>query len=257
MTGAIITGRPLPPVLPALPGREPKLSAPLADLTERMANPHPDTGVRGVVLPKFLRPETEEALARYEHLALPGPEGLIMDWLTGVNLGMAQPLAAKELAARATEIIPALSSLPASVFTSDTRREAQITFDWFPGIKELNALLSRHAQGILSKRRALAALLETDEEIVRPPKTPEEIAAIHAMIEAEFPETPVVEREGPKASYLSRAQLRELYRRQAADADPLVAKGGRLRLRMLGEDAPEAVRETVAEPIPEQTDNPW
>jgi hypothetical protein len=233
---AVSVGRQAMPVLPALPAREPRLSPVLDGLVERMANPHPEAGVRGVVLPKFLRGEATAALDRYEQLAEPvSDDGLIMDWLTGVSLGMAQPLSGKELAVRATEIIPALSSLPASVFTSGTRQEAQIAFQWFPGVAELHALLSKHALGIYGKRRTLTALLETQEEAPVAPPSPEEVAAIREKLAAEFPEVPVVEQEGPRARYLTRDELRAAYARQAEHGDSAVAGIARHRLAMMNE----------------------
>ena len=259
----VTVGRGHPPTLPALPGREPTLSPVLASLAERMANPHPEAGVRGVILPKFLRQEAAAALERYEQLALPvGNEKLVMDWLTGVSLGMAQPLSQNELVIRAIEIIPALSSLPASVFTSDTRQEAQRAFSWFPGVAEAYALLSKHAVGIFTKRRVLKALLEATEDAPVVPPSPEELAAIREKLAAAFPEKPPAEPErGPKANYLSRDQLREAYRGLARDQNPGIAHGARVRLRMMGDKLPDPVPATAeAETGWERTTdegNPW
>lgn len=236
----ITTRGPPAPVLPALPPREPTLSPILAGLAERMANPHPDIGTRGMILPLFLRAEAEAALARYEQLLLPAPEGIVMDWLTGVSLGMNQPLTAKELASRATEIIPALITLPGGVFTSGTRQEAQITFDWFPGIKDLHALLWRHARPVLARRTALQTLLATHEPVIAPPVSNEERAEIlnnfRPKIEAALPvrtaEPAAV--VGPRPRYKTDAQLLATYQAEI-DRDPtsLAASAARARMEML------------------------
>lgn len=231
-----------PPPVPAIPPWQPRLSVVLEGLVRRMENPHPDVGLRDIVLPDWLRPEAKTALARHEQLLAPAGADVIFAWLKGVNAGMAQPLALKDLTERVRDLGDLLASFPFGVFHSGTRREAQLAFQWFPGAKELNDLLNPHAIPYRSIQRALAALIATEPLPMPEPKPdPEVREAIVEDVRRRMTEViPGYGEDKPtpseaKPRYLTREQLTASYMRQA-ETDPNAASAAQARLAMLAGD---------------------
>lgn len=231
-----------PPPVPATTPWQPRLSIVLADLVRRMSDPHPDVGIRDIVLPDWLRPEAQAALVRHEQLLSPCEGEVVFAWLKGVNAGLAQPLAMKDLIERARDLGDVLGSFPFGVFHSGTRREAQLTFQWFPGAKELNELLTPHAIPYRATQRALAALIATEPLPMPEPKPAPEVREAQAeefrRRIAEVLPTYAEDKPAPseaKPRYLTREQLTASYLRQA-DTNPNAAAAARARLAMLAGD---------------------
>jgi hypothetical protein len=243
------------PELPAMPPKEPVLSAHLARVLDECVNGHPD--VRAPVsLPSFLRDDAETALARYTQLAQPADRRRILAWLVGVNMGMEQPLPNAEFTARATEITEAVADMPGGVFNAVTRKEGQMAWKFFPGVSRVCELLARSCAHIKARRNALAALLDTPAaQAERVPLTDADreamVAKSHALL-AELGAHRDQSTPRPRALHLTPEQLRAVYEKQAADHDkhnPLVANAARARLALL-----RAERE---QPVPANDEVAW
>jgi hypothetical protein len=253
------------PTVPALPPKEPELSEGLGRLLEAARQPHPDIGL-GVFLPEHLRPEATRTLARYEQLVTPAAPQRVFDWLAGVNARLAVQLALADVMARALVYTDTLRDIPEVCFDADTRHEAERKFQFFPSAAEVHEVLRPRSLALHAKQHALRRLINAPAaQVPNAPPTQEEretiLAGFRARMEAVRAERLTADESLPTleraSGHLSRSQLRAAYAEQANHQDPLVAATGRARLRMLGEDAPEPVREP--EPIPEKedADNPW
>jgi hypothetical protein len=230
-------------ILPATPSKRPSLSRGLGNVVDRALNPHPDLGLRDVLLPEFLRAEAASAAERYDQLAQPVDRPRMMAWLAGVNGGMGHPLKDQEFADRATDIAQALGDLPADVFTSGTRTDAQKAFKFFPGVAELNEFLRPLAVPIVRHRDVLHRLLDAREaeQTERAALTDEQREQIvsdfqrkMAELRLELPSERETGKPPATATPLSHAQLVAVYRNQLANARTDLDRNAALtRLQML------------------------
>jgi hypothetical protein len=219
------------------------MSDALTRAVRAMADPPPGIGTTGVYLPENLRQEAQAAVMRYDQLRKPAPVNVMTDWLWGLNALMKAPLYRDDFKGRAAALMEVLRDLPASVFISQTRNDAAIAFEWFPGAGELVKFLAVHAAPIITKHHALQRLLITREPGNTVPLTQEEREAVledfHRKMEAVRAERLTVE-EKPvptlKLAHATRDQLRAIYSQRANDENPMVAAGARIRLAMLASD---------------------
>ena len=104
-------------------------------------------------------------------------------WLSTLGLLVAGRMATADARARLSAFGPLLADYPVRVFTMETLREAARRFKWFPSYAELAELLDEVAREIGSRvplRRHIAASVEPWPP---PPKAPEQLAQIAALVD--------------------------------------------------------------------------
>lgn len=108
------------------------------------------------------------------------------DWLAPVNLASRNPQPEREFAARVRGIAAMVDDLPCGAFTAETRRSLP---GFFPSADDVRKAVEPEARRLRAKADALDAALwqqpqQDDRPQPRPERTPEEIAAARASVQA-------------------------------------------------------------------------
>lgn len=99
--------------------------------------------------------EADQAVAAYDAMLRPVRPLAVVQWLRGINVGVANTLGQEDFAMKAAAIANACADLPEASFTTESQRLAMQSFRWFPSAAEVVALLKPEA---MTWRRRAAML---------------------------------------------------------------------------------------------------
>ena len=194
-----------------------------------------------------LRAEARAVLPAFERAIAPAGVDHVTQWLLDVNMAMGAPIEQDEFEARAPMVADALADLPACAFTVDTRREAALTFEYFPGAAAIGALLGERVRELRGLVEAMRRVIEAPlPDLPRRRPTAREIeavgaaAAAHHAAVAERLAADTVPAVPAVSGALADARLLEVYEAIQAgpDASPAVAlRLAALRLRLSNQPA--------------------
>ena len=190
-------------------------------------NPHPDVGVNLALVNDAMRREAKSAADAMRAQCEPATFATVKDWLAMLNNAVKNPMEREEFLDRCEAITIACGDLPHVVFTPATQREALRTFEFFPSVAQVHALLRPHGAPLTARRAALKAIgkmaaPEPTEPVDKGPEAQEHVAAVVASFMAER------SWNAPGAKAEAKAKIRPAY----LTGEQLAAA----RARMAGQD---------------------
>ncbi|MCQ8240544.1 hypothetical protein [Rhizosaccharibacter radicis] len=204
------------------------------------------------------RDQARSLLAAYR-AAEPVDGRRVRDWMVALNAAVANPHDAKAFAARLAAFGPVLAGYPAAVFSETALHDAMRTFEFFPSVAKLTALLDRQAAPIRAVIAGLEAIADSEPPAAAEPEwqpaTEEAKAAVAARCAEVRRQTAAHEAEErlaapavtPWQAALRRASAPVATEAERRRADQEARAIAARQLAALGVTVPDAVeRERVA-----------